>query len=121
MKKQEILSLKEELKCTKTITLQQHISALNGIIHDRDVSKKMWFWTDNGNSATRRSKEKYYYRDTKIKLGKHKLYYHRDISMSRKNVYVNEELEFDGDDITVKDLKKMIDAFADIINRRNNK
>ena len=121
MKKQEIIKIKEELKRSKTITLQNHINTMNEIIHDRAVSKNMWFWTDNGNKYNRRRKENYYHRNEHTAIGKHDLYYYRNIKMSCRHVYVTEELTFDDHRISVADLNKLIDAFEEIINRRNNK
>lgn len=121
MKKNEVLLIKEEMKRTKTTKLQEIISAINDIIDNRQVSRNMWFWSDNGNRYQRQSKEDYYFRDIHLKIGKHLLYYYRHVSMSRKHVYVNEHLDFDGSKITVADLNKLIVAFEEIINSRTNK
>ena len=105
MKKDQVLMIKEELKRTRTDTLQKFIDEMAGIMHDRELSKTMWFWKkDNGNRYIRNSKEKYYYRNINIKMGRHELSYYRNVSMSRKNVYVDEYLGFDNEKITVADL-----------------
>ena len=118
MKKQEVINLMDELKNKRTKTIQGYIDAMKKIIKDRSTSKSMWFWTDNGNRQMRHQREKYYHRDLHLPIGAHELIYYRDIDMSRKHVYVTEELLFDGEKATVADLNKMIEALEQILSRR---
>lgn len=118
MTKNEVFAVKNEIQTQNKETLLKYISEMNSIIHDRGVTKSMWFWNDNGNRGIRNSKENYYYRDVTLSLGSHVIEYYRNINMSCKHVYVNESLSIDGYKASVADLKKLIAACEDLIHNQ---
>ena len=123
MKRNEIIEIIEANKRRRTKTIETWIRAMNSIIDDRDQSKRMWFWSENGNSASRRWKEAQLGRTTSVEMNGLTITYDRDVSMSRQNVYVNETLEgklADGTEIkiTVADLRKLIEGYKEIVDKR---
>lgn len=124
MKKQEIEMIVNSNKRRRSDTLVGIIQSIKRIESDREQTKSMWFWNENGNIGERNSKEDYYYRDNEIKLNGLRIKYYRNISMSRKHVYVDESLIGalpNGEEIkmTVSDLRKICAGLQIIVDDRN--
>ena len=125
MKRQEIEKIIEQNKRKRTETLESFIRSMKGIIECRDQSKGMWFWRENGNGKERARREKQLAEDIVVDMKGLGIVYWRRVSMSRQNVYVKEELygivNNEKIKITAADLKKLIEGYEAIIEKRAGK
>lgn len=124
MTKTQISALLENNKKKRTRTLKRIRSILSEIIEERNLTKKMYFWTPNGSASGRRYNETRRNISLETVLGELAVYYSRDYSESCRYVYATDYLtgEMDGEtfSLTLADLKKIIAGIDGILERRES-
>lgn len=124
MKKAEKDEVIKVLRHCKTPYLEKVSDTLAKWAHTHAMKKNSWFWTDNGNRNTRKAKERYYSFSEHVKIGSIILYYSSSCSMSRKNVYWYDNLEFQSNSIdsdvnfTFADVAFLMDEISAIMRKR---
>lgn len=125
MRKSQIDVLVAAEKHKRTATLRRKVSVLSDIIDDREQCKRMYFWSPDGSSSGRRSAEKRLSEDYGTEVGGMAIRYVRDVSMSCRYVYAKDYLwgVMDGEEvnITLADVKKLIDGINAILSKRTAK
>lgn len=124
MKKQEIKKLVDQLKYQRTGKLTKIESELRHLEDERDLTRRMYFWSDFGNRSARARLVDRYDLDTTIKLTTDmSVRYTRDVNPSRNHAYASDSLwieRVDGTEepFTVCDARKIADAIAAVIETR---
>ena len=120
MKKVEINKIVSVMSKRHTAKLKSVREALNDMICDREKTKGMWFWKDNGNTQQRHRKEVLYDVKYRIELFKgYSIMYSRDFSQSRRNTFARDSiLDTEGRKVTVADLKKLIEGIDAVLSHR---
>jgi hypothetical protein len=121
MKKEEISRLADEWKSLAPNTLEAEITLIDRIISDRELTRNMYFWRSSKNETVRRKTEKHLDRKVREMIGAHELKYTREVNMSDQFVDTKEKLTFDGEKITIADLKKMSAAMEEILTDNKDK
>ena len=123
MKKAEKEAITEVIKYLSTARLRSINATFDDWDHNNRLKKGSWFWGDNGNASVRSGKEKYYSRDSSIKIGPYTLHYWSNVSMSRQNVYWSNGLDLSGMEanITFADIHYLQDYIDELIEKRLDK
>ena len=123
MKKAEKEAITEVIKYLSTKRLRSISADLDDWDHNNKLKKSSWFWGDNGNASVRSGKEKYYSRDSSIKIGPYTLHYWSNVSMSRQNVYWSNGLDLSGMEanFTFADIHYLQDYIDELIEKRLDK
>ena len=123
MKKAEKEAMMKVIKYLSTARLRAISVELNDWDHNNRLKKSSWFWGDNGNASVRSGKEKFYSRDSSIKIGPYTLSYWSNASMSRQNVYWSNGLELSGMEasFTFADVHYLQEYIDDLLSKRLDK
>ena len=124
MKKAEKEAMTKVIKYLSTKRLRSISADLDDWDHNNRLKRSSWYWGDNGNTAERKRKERYYSRDCSLKIGPYTLRYWSDVEMSRQNVYWRNGLELSGMEeasITFADIHYLQDYIDELIEKRLEK
>jgi len=127
MTRKEIIEMMETLKHQTTKTLTDARDGLDTLEDERQLTKRMYFWHDFGNASERRRFCARYDCVEIYRLSPHlSIKYRRDVNPSRSYAYASDYIRLlvDGEydrDLTISDVKKLIKAINELLDKREKK
>lgn len=123
MKKAEISTLVNACKRNRRDTLTKAVAGLVKIQEERDLTHRMYFWSDFGNAGSRAYFRKRYDTEFTVKLSKDvQIVYSRTVGPSRNNAYAKDTIVLlqgkDEQSLTAADCRKIADGLTAIVDSR---